>query len=198
MRARHFLPITLLAITAVGGCTTTRTPVWTYPAEANQGAAAPVATPAHAAESHAPAAMGDTLEIEAFDLGFRPASLTVPAPGRYTVELNNTGTIPHDVTFPGGEQAVANGGESATVEVDIPAERLTFICSVPGHEQGGMKGAVSVEGAAVEPAPANPDDHGGPARKPTWQPTRTLRRPFGTTPLPPCASVATSTTSTSS
>ena len=164
MRTPPLLPIVLVAITALAGCSAAaKPPVWTYPPRAQAGAGAPAATHAPGAASHAPAVTGETLEIEAFDLGFRPAAITVPAAGRYTVALHNTGSIPHDITFPGGEQAVANGGEQATVEIDVPAEGLTFICSIPGHEQGGMTGAITVEGAAAEPSPANPDDHGGPA-----------------------------------
>ena len=102
-----------------------------------------------------------TLEVSAFDLGFEPAQLTVPAPGRYEVALTNSGAIPHDITFAGGEMAHANAGETSTVEVDVPAEGLSFICSIPGHEQAGMKGSVTVEGAAPSDAPAA-DDHGGP------------------------------------
>ena len=86
---------------------------------------------AGASAAPAAAAAGGTLEISAFDLGFEPAQLTVPEPGSYEVKLTNTGRIPHDITFPGGEIATANGGETATVDVDVPAEGLTFICSIP-------------------------------------------------------------------
>jgi nitrite reductase (NO-forming) len=75
--------------------------------------------------------------------------------------LTNSGAVPHDITFAGGEMAHANAGETSTVEVDVPPEGLTFICSIPGHEQAGMKGSVTIEGAAPSEAPAA-DDHGGP------------------------------------
>ena len=163
MRTPLLLPIALLAAVALtAGCTTTRAPTWTYPADdgaGGPGVAGGAGAPAPAAPaSQAPAAQGGTLEIESFDMGFRPAAITVPAAGRYEVALTNTGTIPHDITFPGGEQAVANGGASATVEVDVPAEGLSFLCSIPGHEQAGMVGTIAVEGAA----PSGGDDHGGP------------------------------------
>ena len=80
----------------------------------------------------------------------RAGAADVPAPGRYEVAFTNTGTIPHDITFAGGEVAQANGGETSTVEVDVPADGLTFICSVPGHEPAGMTGSVTVEGASAE------------------------------------------------
>jgi nitrite reductase (NO-forming) len=161
MRTRRLLPIALLGVLAiVAGCTGER-PTWTYPPGGSPGPEVAAASGGPAAASAAPAGeVAGTLEIESFDMGFTPAELTVPAPGRYEVKLTNTGTIPHDVTFPGGEQATANAGETATVEVDVPAEGIAFICSIPGHEQAGMTGTIAVEGAA--PAEGG-DDHGGPA-----------------------------------
>ena len=47
------------------------------------------------------------MTITAFDLGFKPASLTVPAAGRYEVKLDNTGSTAHDVTFPDGTKIAA-------------------------------------------------------------------------------------------
>ena len=166
MRSRYLLPVMFLVVAAlIAGCSTAKAPTWTYAPSADGDAAAASEPPAHAshepAPPAAPAAAGGTLEITSFDLGFEPAQLSVPAPGRYEVALTNTGSIPHDVTFAGGETASANGGETATVEVDVPAEGLAFICSIPGHEQAGMKGSVTVEGAAPSDAPAA-DDHGGP------------------------------------
>ena len=160
------LPVTFLVFAALlAGCSTAKAPTWTYAPSVDGDAASASQPPAHAghdaAPPAAPAAAGGTLEINAFDLGFEPAQLSVPAPGRYEVALTNTGAIPHDITFADGEMATANAGETATVEVDIPAEGLTFICSIPGHEQAGMKGSVTVEGAAPSDAPAA-DDHGGP------------------------------------
>ena len=161
MRTRRLLPIALLGVLAiVAGCTGER-PIWTYPPGGSPGPEVAAASGGPAAASAAPAGeVAGTLEIESFDMGFTPAALTVPAAGRYEVKLANTGTIPHDITFPGGETAVANAGETATVEVDVPAEGIAFICSIPGHEQAGMTGTIAVEGAA--PAEGG-DDHGGPA-----------------------------------
>ena len=167
MRTRTLLPLTFVVGAALlAGCaSSSKLPAWTYaPSTAGpeQGASngdTPDQASHEPAPPAAPAGAGGALEITSFDLGFEPAQLTVPQPGRYEVKLTNTGSIPHDITFPGGEMAHANAGETATVEVDVPAEGLSFICSIPGHEQAGMTGTVTVEGAA--PA-AGGDDHGGP------------------------------------
>jgi nitrite reductase (NO-forming) len=153
-----FLPIIVISSLLVAACSAPAKPTWTF-APAEPGAAAPGgASPTPVDPPTAGGPVLGTLEIEAFDLGFTPSTLTVDQPGRYEVRLTNVGVIPHDIAFPGGEIAVANTGQTASVEVDIPAGGLPFICSIPGHEQGGMTGQITVAGTTA----ADPDDHGGP------------------------------------
>ena len=42
----------------------------------------------------------------------------------------------------------------------MPTSGLSFICSIPGHADAGMKGAISVAGSTA--TAHNADDHGGP------------------------------------
>jgi Putative multicopper oxidases len=99
------------------------------------------------------------VEITAFDLGFKPQDITVDAAGHYDVKLVNTGTIPHNITFPdGATTGDVAGGASGTVQVDVPAAGLAFICSIPGHAAAGMAGTISVKGATA----GGGDSHGGP------------------------------------
>jgi nitrite reductase (NO-forming) len=103
------------------------------------------------------------IEIHTFDLGFKPATVSVPAPGSYTVRLVNDGAIAHDITFADGTRIAAEAGQTAEGTVVIPDGGTTFQCSVPGHAAAGMTGSVTVEGAAASAAPShNADDHGGP------------------------------------
>jgi plastocyanin len=113
-------------------------------------------------EPSAPAAEGPAgeLTITAFDLGFEPAMVHVPGPGTYEVTFVNDGGIYHDVTFADGTIIGAEGHQSATGEVTIPAEGMEFICSVPGHADGGMKGQVMVATAGESGAPAPSPDGG--------------------------------------
>jgi nitrite reductase (NO-forming) len=111
------------------------------------------------------AAVLGTLEIHSFDLGFKPSALNVEKPGRYTIKFTNDGAIAHDVTFPDGTNLAAKAKETKTVDVDVPSGGLSFICSVPGHADAGMKGTISVAGIAGTAATAtthSADDHGGP------------------------------------
>ena len=137
-----------LLLVAVAACTSAGAPTWTYPPNA-PSAAAPAAgassEPGPSAAPAAPGAIAGTLEIEAFDLGFTPMDLTVDAPGRYEVKLANTGTVIHDMTFPdGATTGRRRRWRTGTVEVDVPAAGLAFICSIPGHAEAGMKGTITV------------------------------------------------------
>jgi nitrite reductase (NO-forming) len=157
------MALAALAALLASACASPAGPAWTYQPDPPDAVAAVGRQPAAPAAATAAApAEGDTIRIEAFDLGFTPATIEVPAAGRYTVDLVNTGAAPHDITFPGGEQAVAAPGETASVTVDVPAEGLSFICSVPGHEQGGMTGQIAVAGGGGPAASHDDEGHGGP------------------------------------
>lgn len=120
--------------------------------------------------SEAPAASEPVAEgpigeitVTAFDLGFDPSMVHVESAGTYTVNFVNDGGIYHDITFADGTVIGAEGHESATGEVTIPAGGMTFICAVPGHADGGMRGEVMVTGTAVgsqapEPSERTPEE----------------------------------------
>ena len=158
MDRTRFLALTAaVALVAVACAPAAGAPTWTYTPGGAAGAASPVPTQGGTAGGEV---LG-TLKVESFDLGFAPKELSVEKAGRYAVTLNNTGAIPHDITFPDGTNGVANGGASVTVEVDVPEGGLTFLCSIPGHADAGMKGTISVAGSTA--GGGGSDDHGGPA-----------------------------------
>jgi uncharacterized cupredoxin-like copper-binding protein len=97
-----------------------------------------------------------TIEVRAFDLGFEPAMVHVDAPGAYSVTFTNDGGVLHDLTFADGTKISAEAHTVATGEVTIPAGGLTFICSVPGHADAGMRGEVMVAATGEPGASASP------------------------------------------
>jgi FtsP/CotA-like multicopper oxidase with cupredoxin domain len=113
------------------------------------------AEPTAAASQAAEGPIGE-ITITAFDLGFEPAMVHVDEPGTYTVTFVNDGGIFHDVTFADGTVIGAEGHETGTGEVTIPVGGMSFICSVPGHADGGMRGEVmiAVAGGSGEPEPS--------------------------------------------
>jgi nitrite reductase (NO-forming) len=139
------------------------TPGWQYATNAP-----PVGQSSAAPGQSAPGGGGDvlgTIELTGIDIAYEPSEVEVDAAGRYEVNFKNEGTIEHDVTFPDGTAATAAAGETVSVEVDVPAAGISFLCSVPGHADAGMTGMIMVEGSAPPP-----DDHGGPAPSSDVQP----------------------------
>jgi len=99
-----------------------------------------------------------TIEVRAFDIGFDPTAVDVDTPGRYAVTFVNDGTVLHDLTFSDGTVLQAEAGQTATGEVNIPAGGLTFLCSVPGHADSGMRGEVMATGAGATPVAINAEE----------------------------------------
>jgi uncharacterized cupredoxin-like copper-binding protein len=108
----------------------------------------PTAGAGQASPSGTPGTAGPvgTIEVHAFDLGFEPAIAHVSAAGIYRVTFVNDGGTLHDLTFADGTKIEAAAHTTATGQVTIPAAGLSFICSVPGHADGGMRGEVMVSG----------------------------------------------------
>jgi len=150
------LSIAGLVVAAVlGGCTAAAgAPIWTFPVPAaaspNIGAdlAAMPSMPSMPGMAGSPAASHAlVLEIHAFDLGFQPAALSVPAAGAYGVTFVNDGATTHDLTFPDGTKITAGSKQTVSGLVSVPAGGLEFVCSIPGHAEAGMKGSIAVAGA---------------------------------------------------
>ncbi len=164
LRSRSIVFFAAAALLAAACAPVGHMPTWTYtPGGANGAGASP-------APSQGGAGGGEvlgTLAVKSVDLDFEPKELTVEKAGRYEVKLSNAGALPHDITFSDGTTTgVATGGASGTATVDVPATGLTFICSVPGHADAGMKGSIIVAGGTA----GGGDHHGGPGSATDVQP----------------------------
>lgn len=88
---------------------------------------------------------GATATFVAVDIDFEEAPDEVPA-GTVEFELTNEGSLYHNVVIENGagEMVVeAEGGETATANVDLDPGEYSFHCDVPGHE-GPMSGTLTV------------------------------------------------------
>jgi uncharacterized cupredoxin-like copper-binding protein len=69
-------------------------------------------------------------------------------PGGIAFEAENTGKIPHDLAIEGQgverKTPLIDPGKNATVEADLKPGKYKLYCTVPGHEQLGMKAEVTV------------------------------------------------------
>lgn len=72
-------------------------------------------------------------------------------PGEVTIEFTNPQSLSHDVVVEdadgkelGATELIADSKTTATTE-SLKAGDYTFYCSVPGHREAGMEGALTVE-----------------------------------------------------
>ena len=78
-------------------------------------------------------------------LAYKFKSATAKA-GKVTLETKNDASVPHNIAIKGGPLGpVVSGGKISKITADLKPGSYTFYCSVPGHEQAGMKGTLTVK-----------------------------------------------------
>jgi mono/diheme cytochrome c family protein len=66
--------------------------------------------------------------------------------GEVTIESQNDSSVPHNIALKNGpEGEVVQGGKTSTIRADLKPGKQTFFCSVPGHEQAGMTGTLTIK-----------------------------------------------------
>ena len=107
-----------------------------------------------AAQEQAPETSGDSARgaaattVSMAEYKFEPADVTVERGS--TLAVNNEGSLEHDLKVRDGGEVIGGtdvfpAGESQELQVDFPAGSYEMFCSVPGHEDSGMKGSFTVE-----------------------------------------------------
>ena len=113
--------------------------------------AAAAALSGSALAAKAPASAGGTklhLTAVANGLAFSTKSLKAKA-GRITISLTNASALKHDLVIEQGEKVLARTpmlakGKSGSLSVSLKKGSYDFVCDVPGHEDAGMKGTLTV------------------------------------------------------
>jgi uncharacterized cupredoxin-like copper-binding protein len=99
-------------------------------------------TPAASTPTTAPVAPKSVPVTESeFKIDLTSTTLTA---GTYTFNLTNKGHVGHDLVFDGPgvdneKTPVIDPGKTAKLRVDLKSGTYKVYCSVPGHEQAGMK-----------------------------------------------------------
>ena len=159
-RAVMGISAVLVVVTAAMGIVTAKTPPPAHPYDTSAvtNGVAPTITPIGAASSGATGAStppssssGGALALAANpsgQLAYDTKTLTA-ASGNVTIDFTNKSPLPHNVTIANaggkvlGATPTFTGGEK-TLKLNLPPGTYTFYCSVPGHEQAGMKGTLTV------------------------------------------------------
>ena len=97
--------------------------------------------------ANAPAGMGGNsvnVTMKDFAIALDKSSVS---PGNVTFAIMNAGPTPHNLAFPDLNKVSETIAAGATTKlmVDLKAGMYAYICSVPGHEQLGMKGMLTVK-----------------------------------------------------
>jgi plastocyanin len=84
------------------------------------------------------------IDVEETEFKIELPSTTLSA-GKYTFDVKDNGKIPHDLAIKGGPKTkLIQPGGSAELAVTLKPGKYHLYCSVPGHEQAGMKVDVTV------------------------------------------------------
>lgn len=89
---------------------------------------------------------GSAIAVSAKEFSYEPKEIKVEAGKPATISLKNGGAVEHDITldspaFKLGALPTKTGEATLTMPT---AGSYTYYCSVPGHQQAGMEGTVTV------------------------------------------------------
>jgi uncharacterized cupredoxin-like copper-binding protein len=96
-------------------------------------------------------ANAQVVEIDVASSGFAFTTSTATAnAGPVELRSKNPQSISHDISLKGNGvdvhgKMVSSGGVSTVTVSDLKPGTYEFYCSVPGHEQAGMKGTLTVK-----------------------------------------------------
>ena len=67
-------------------------------------------------------------------------------PGKVTISMPNPASIQHNIAIEGlGKGPVVGQGGDSTFSATLKPGKYEYICEVPGHAEGGMKGTLTVK-----------------------------------------------------
>jgi mono/diheme cytochrome c family protein len=92
------------------------------------------------------------ITVAASEFKFVLSKKSVPAGSTVIFTVINKGKIAHDFKIAGKKTKTLAKGQKTTLKVKFPKKGLfAYICTLPGHAQGGMKGKFAVGVAPPKP-----------------------------------------------
>lgn len=152
-----------------------------------QATAAPA--PASAAQAPAPAAapqQDEEVKLIVNEWRFDPGKLQLPAGRPVKITLENKGNLEHDIYVPALKlKLTAKPGQTASTTVTAEqAGDYEYLCSVPGHKEAGMKGALTVAHGVAAGALASATTGAAPAAAHASHAASVSTEKHGNQPLP--------------
>jgi mono/diheme cytochrome c family protein len=94
------------------------------------------------------AAKAGVLQIDADESGALAftASIATAGPGKVEFVMDNPSPIDHNIALEGGPEGdIVGNGETSRFETSLKPGKYVYLCTVPGHAEGGMKGDLTVK-----------------------------------------------------
>jgi uncharacterized cupredoxin-like copper-binding protein len=103
----------------------------------------PVATGAATPSATTAASTTDTVKATEFKYALSKSTVSR---GTVTFKIKNSGHLKHDFKINGKKSTMLSPGASTTLKVSFSkAGKFSYICTVAGHAQAGMKGKLTVK-----------------------------------------------------
>jgi len=116
----------------------TQTVVTVFLSESGAMIPADAATPA--------AAAAQPVAVDLLDIAFKPTTLSIAANSDVTVNLTNSGKLPHNFRIDAlGIDVDLAAGANGTASINAPAGTYEYYCDEPGHKEAGMVGTLTVQ-----------------------------------------------------
>jgi plastocyanin len=93
-------------------------------------------------------AKAGTLTIDAIDGTAFQSTKAGATAGQVKFDMPNKSSLPHNIELqgvPGAKGKVVPQGQTSTFTVNLKPGKYTYFCAVPGHEEAGMKGTLTVK-----------------------------------------------------
>jgi uncharacterized cupredoxin-like copper-binding protein len=103
--------------------------------------------PGHTTTQAQTTAQGPSATVQVTETEFRIALAGYNARARkFTFDVKNAGKLAHDLAIKGGPKtALIQPGGTATLTATLKPGRYHLYCTVPGHEQAGMKVDITIK-----------------------------------------------------
>lgn len=119
-----------------------------YNTQSNTQYVTPTAVPTVAQISPTASATAQIVTVTGNEFAFTPSTITVKKGEPVQITFKNAGKYPHNLTISElslQTKTIQPGQEDTITFTPTKVGSFTFICTVPGHADRGMKGTLSVE-----------------------------------------------------
>jgi uncharacterized cupredoxin-like copper-binding protein len=97
------------------------------------------------ANSQIDQATATTVQVKGGEFFFRLSTKSVTKPGKVTFVFKNIGHVLHDFSINGKKTPLTQPGKAATLVVTFKKKgKYSYLCTVAGHAEAGMKGTFTV------------------------------------------------------